>query len=47
MHGVFAFLAQLVSTLACTRYCHCQYCMVYGIRKGWPRGVVYCTIGVQ
>ena len=26
---------------------HCQYCMVYGIRKGGSSGVVYCAIEVQ
>ena len=24
--------------LAFTRYCHCQYCMVYGIQKEGPWG---------
>jgi len=29
--------------LAFTRYCHCQYCMVYGIQKGGRGGVVYLS----
>jgi len=34
-------------TLAYTRYCHCQYCMVYCIHKGGRVGVVYCALVVQ
>ena len=34
-------------TLAFTRYCHCQYCMVYGIYKGGRVGVVWCALVVQ
>ena len=34
-------------TLACTRYCYNQYCMVYVIQKGHRGGVVYCAIIVQ
>ena len=30
--------------LAFTRYCHYQYCMVYGIPTGVEGGGVYCTI---
>jgi len=33
--------------LAFTRYCHCQYCMVYGMYKGGRVGVVYCALVVQ
>jgi len=33
--------------LAFTRYCHCQYCMVYGIDTGGRVGVVYCALVVQ
>jgi len=33
--------------LAFTRYCHYQYCMVYGIHKGGWEGGVYCAIVVQ
>jgi len=34
-------------TLAFTRYCYCQSCMVYGIHTGGWRGVVYCAMVVQ
>jgi len=33
--------------LAFTRYCHYQYCRVYGIKRGGGGGVVYCTIDVH
>jgi len=33
--------------LAFTRYCHHQYCMVYGIQGGGRLGGVYCAIVVQ
>jgi len=34
--------------LAFTRYCHHQYCMVYGIQGGGGRwGAVYCAMSVQ
>jgi len=33
--------------LAFKRYCHCQYCMVYGIHEGGRVGVVYCALVVQ
>ena len=33
--------------LAFTRYCHYQYCVVYGIHKGGRGGVVYCAIDVE
>jgi len=36
-----------VCDLAFTRYCYCQYCIVYGIQKGARGGVVYCAIYVQ
>jgi len=29
--------------LAFTRYCHCQYCIVYAIRRGIRGGIVYCA----
>ena len=35
------------SSLVCTRYCHCHYCMVYCIHKGGRVGVVCCALGVQ
>jgi len=35
------------SHLAFTRYCHCQYCMVYGMYKGGRVGAVYCALVVQ
>jgi len=35
------------AVFAFTRYCHCQYCMVHGIRKGGSWGVVCCAIDVQ
>jgi len=35
------------AALAFTRYCHCQYCMVYGIHKGSWVGVAYCAFVVQ
>jgi len=35
-------------TLAFTRYCHCQYIIVYGIQRGSRGGgVVYCVIVVR
>jgi len=33
--------------LAFTRYCHDQYCMVYGLLKGGRGGVVQRAIAVQ
>jgi len=36
-----------VRGFACTRYCHHQYCMVYGIQKGGRCGGVYGEIDVQ
>jgi len=33
--------------LAYTRYCHDQYCTVYGIHKGGRSQVVYCVKVVQ
>ena len=42
--GVAAAVAPRV---AFTRYCHCQYCMVYGIHKGVGWGVAYCALVVQ
>jgi len=36
------------SDLAFTRYCHRQYCIVYGIQKViGPWGGVYCEMGVH
>jgi len=37
----------LIYNLAFTRYCHDQYCMVYGLLKGGREGVVYCAVAVQ
>jgi len=39
---------QVRQDLAFTRYCHHQYCMVYGIQMGgrWGGGV-YCAMAVQ
>ena len=34
-------------SLAFTRYCFNQSCMVYGIHKGGRGGVLYCPIAVQ
>ena len=42
-----ATLEQVRPRLAFTRYCHHQYCMVYGTPKGGRRGVTYCAIVVQ
>jgi len=30
-------------SLSFTRYCHYQYCMVYGINRGSRGGVIYCA----
>jgi len=35
------------NNLAFTRYCHHQYCMVYGIQKGGRWGGACCEMGVQ
>jgi len=42
----FAHLRLSVS-LAFTRYCHPQYCMVYGIQQGGRWEGVYCAMVVQ
>jgi len=34
-------------SLAFTRYCHRQYCMVYGIQRRGRWGGVYCAMVVQ
>ena len=36
-----------IPILAFARYCHYQYCTVYGIQKRGGGGFVYCAIDVQ
>ena len=45
--AVSGHLAAAQCEFAFTRYCRCQYCIVYGIQKGVGGGVVYCAIDVQ
>jgi len=35
------------ASLAFTRHCYSQYCMVYGMKTGGRRGVEYCAIVLQ
>ena len=50
-HTCVACSAAVVSgapqRLAFTRYCHHQYCMVYGIQNGGRWKGVYCAMTVQ
>jgi len=46
-YGREVYLTDLSRVFAFTRYCHDQYCMVYGIYTGGRGRVVYCAIDVQ
>jgi len=47
MFGLTQDSGMLHCSLAFTRYCHYQYCIVYSKHKGGRGAVVQCTIDVQ
>jgi len=45
--GEFSTLERSGPNLAFTRYCHCQYSIVYGIQRRGRWGGVYCAMVVH